>query len=233
LAAKLSNDTTVTDANKRQQLAAMDKKTTDEYVAMSFNLAQKHINTAVGTNIFLNAHNYLSPEQNDALYALMNEATKANPNIAQSIATNAVRKSVAVGKQFVDIKGINPQGDSISLSQFIGKTDYVLLDFWASWCIWCVRSFPDLKELYSKYGGKELEIVGFSIDDTIEDWTRGIQKNQITWQQMSDLTGRSNNSAHKYAVYGIPSTFLIDKTGKIVAHNADIADIECIISGKK
>jgi peroxiredoxin len=232
LDAKLQNDTATSEKDKRRQLATMDKKTMEEYAALSLKLAKENINTPVGTYIFLNAFsNYLSPAENDAVYALMNETTKANPSVIKSVEINDVKKSVEVGQQFLDIKGINPAGDSISLSQFVGKTDYVLLDFWASWCIWCVRAFPDLKEIYSQYGGKQFEVVGFSLDGTVNEWNSGITKNQLAWKQISDL--QTWETAKKYGVYGIPATFLIDKNGEIVAHNPDIAEIESVILEKK
>lgn len=124
-----------------------------------------------------------------------------------------------VGKDFINISGETPDGKTISLSDYVGKSKLVLLDFWASWCGPCRVEMPNLVEAYAKYKSKGFEIVGVSLDDNKAAWEKGIKDLNITWPQMSDLKGWESKLSGAYHVTGIPFTLLIDQNGKIIAEN--------------
>jgi len=120
----------------------------------------------------------------------------------------------AVGSTAKEINLSDIKGKSISLSSLKGKV--VLIDFWASWCVPCRKTIPGLKLTYNKYKPKGLEIYGISLDNDADDWKHAIKQNGIPWLQVIDTTG---DIAGKWNVNYIPNTFLLDKTGKIVAVN--------------
>ncbi|MFZ4261938.1 redoxin domain-containing protein [Sphingobacterium sp. HJSM2_6] len=121
-------------------------------------------------------------------------------------------------------------GKPIKLSDFKGK--YVLLDFWASWCAPCRMENPTLRKVYDTYKDKNFTILSLSIDNekAKEAWLNAIEKDGLIWTNVSDLSGQNNEVAKLYGVSSIPSCFLIDPQGKIIAINLRGAELEKKIS---
>ena len=104
-----------------------------------------------------------------------------------------------------------------------GPQDYrgkiLLVDFWASWCGPCRRENPAVRAMYEQYRDDGFEILGVSLDKDRNRWAAAVEKDGLTWPQVSDLGGWSNAAARQYGVSSIPATFLLDREGKIVARN--------------
>ncbi|MDI9535510.1 MAG: TlpA disulfide reductase family protein [Bacteroidota bacterium] len=130
---------------------------------------------------------------------------------------------INIGDIAPDIKLPNPKGDSISLYSLRGQV--VLIDFWASWCGPCRKENPHVVQAYEKYHdknfkiGKGFTIYGVSLDKNKENWEKGIKEDKLNWHNVSDLAYWQSPVVGKYGVKGIPSNFLIDKDGIIVAKN--------------
>jgi thiol-disulfide isomerase/thioredoxin len=90
---------------------------------------------------------------------------------------------------------------------------YILIDFWASWCVPCRREIPNLKKLYKKYSSKGFEIISISIDEKEADWKKALEKEKLTWQNFLDTKGAANACN----VTAIPALFLIDDKGIVIA----------------
>lgn len=108
-----------------------------------------------------------------------------------------------------------PEGETVSLSSFKGK--YVLVDFWASWCQPCRQENPNVVKAYKAFNTKGFEVVSVSVDRDAEAWKKAIKEDGLTWTQV--LATEESGVAKAYAIQSIPSTFLLDKEGKIVAKN--------------
>lgn len=119
------------------------------------------------------------------------------------------------GQPAVDIALPSLSGDTIHLSSLKGKV--VLLDFWASWCGPCRASNKELVKLYSKFKSKGFEIMGVSLDDDRSKWKTAIAKDKITWLQVNDPGGWDAKTAVNWNISAIPTSFLIDKEGKLIA----------------
>lgn len=112
----------------------------------------------------------------------------------------------------------NPNGDTIQLKDLQGN--YVLVDFWASWCGPCRQENPNVVRLYKQYHEKGFEIFSVSLDTNKDQWLKAIKKDGLIWKNHGCDFGYWNSApAQQYAVQSIPATFLLDKTGKVIAKN--------------
>lgn len=121
------------------------------------------------------------------------------------------------GNMFTDLSMNDTEGNPRKLSEWCGKGNYVLVDFWASWCGPCRQEMPNVVENYEKYHSKGFEIVGVSFDNKAEAWKKAIADIGMKWPNISDLKGWKSAAAPAYGVNSIPSNVLLDGTGKIVA----------------
>jgi len=120
-------------------------------------------------------------------------------------------------KQAPELSLPDVNGKSIPLSSFKGK--YVLVDFWASWCLPCRRENPNVVQAYNKYKNKNFTILGVSLDKQKEDWLGAIEADKLSWTQVSDLKEWSSEAVSKFNFNGIPFNVLVDPDGKIIAQS--------------
>ena len=116
-----------------------------------------------------------------------------------------------------DFNMADPNGNPVSLSSLRGK--WVLLDFWASWCLPCRKENPNIVSAFRQYKDKNFTILGVSLDDNKNAWLQAIQDDSLEWYHVSDLKHWKNEAAVLYGVRSIPYNLLIDPSGNIVAEN--------------
>lgn len=135
-------------------------------------------------------------------------------------------KMLAIGNVAPDFTQNDTLGQPVSLTDFRGK--YVLLDFWASWCVPCRKDNPNVVKAFNDYKDKGFTVLSVSLDQPgkKEAWLAAIHKDGLTWTHVSDLKFWDNEVAKLYGIKAVPSNFLIDPNGKIVAHDLHGDEIE-------
>lgn len=171
----------------------------------------------------------LNPEADADIYTFTLEKLKEHhPNLPQTTAlekqladyrqkTQSAPKTIAIGSEAPDINLPDENGNNISLYDLRGQ--YVLLDFWASWCRPCRVESPVLVKAYEKYHSKGFTIYQVSLDSNRDQWIQAIKDDNLDWFHVSDLKYWDCAPAKVYGVNGIPANYLLDKNGIIVATN--------------
>jgi len=122
-----------------------------------------------------------------------------------------------INKQAPELSLPDVNGKTIALSSFKGK--FVLVDFWASWCLPCRRENPNVVEAYNKYKDKNFTILGVSLDKEKDDWIGAIRSDKLSWTQVSDLQEWKSAAVSTFNFSGIPFNILVDPEGKIIAQS--------------
>ncbi|MGN0001885.1 MAG: TlpA family protein disulfide reductase [Sphingobacterium composti] len=136
-------------------------------------------------------------------------------------------KRLAVGQPAPEFEAYTPNNKTVKLSDYRGK--YVLVDFWASWCVPCRKENPNLVRIYNEYKGKGFEILGVSLDNNPGSWMRAIGEDKLTWTNISDLKAWSSDLIIDYRIKAIPSSVVLDPEGKIVAKNLRSKELEDLL----
>lgn len=122
----------------------------------------------------------------------------------------------------------NIHGEPTSLKDNLGKI--TILDFWASWCAPCRAENPNVVKLFNKYHEKGLNIIGISVDENSEHWKSAIMQDSLPWVQVSNLTGMKDPIAKAYYIKSVPTVYILDKNGIIIARDLRGKDLEERIS---
>lgn len=127
-----------------------------------------------------------------------------------------VRSNLAIGAIIPDFTLLDTAGVPVNLRQTIAENQYVLVDFWASWCAPCRKEFGGIKKIYKQYKDSGLEVIGVSMDEDVSRWKEAIKTDTIPWP---NVLNHNKTAETIYGVQSIPVNFLVDSTGKIVATN--------------
>lgn len=170
----------------------------------------------VGVMALLNLDGFYTPAQMDSVLATASDFLKSRNKVKDLIERIAVLQQTAEGKPFVDFTIETEEGGKVSLSDYVGKGKYTLVDFWASWCGPCRAETPVIAELYNQYKDKGLEVLGVAVWDKPADTKKAIEELKITWPQI--LNGQEIPTK-KYGINGIPHIILFGPDGTIVARD--------------
>ncbi len=134
-----------------------------------------------------------------------------------------------------DYSGITAAGDSLKLSSFRNEEKILLVNFWAAWCADCLKHNPELVELHEvykgkKYGGHDFEIVSISLDRDTVLWKKRIAQQNMNWENhITDIKGWESAQLKDFKVHFIPTNYLVDHTGKIIAVNISRCNFDKVL----
>lgn len=153
----------------------------------------------------------------DEIFAFVNDEIRAHPRFISymKMMKKVEASSSLTGTKIENFSLLTLRGKS-KLSEFIGKKDYVFLEFWASWCEPCLASIPKLKEIYAEYSDK-LEIVSISLDTQQTSWINALNVHNMPWPQLVNLKGFDSDIAKTFGAKSIPFGLLLDKQGVVIA----------------
>lgn len=136
---------------------------------------------------------------------------------AKLASQRALMRTPQVGHTAPAFTGPSLEGKTHSLSDYRGK--YLLIDFWASWCPPCRAENPNVVAAYQKFKDRNFAILGISLDEEKAQWQQAVTEDKLTWDHVSDLKGWESELAALYGVQAIPTNFLVDPSGEIIAVN--------------
>ena len=181
-----------------------------------------------GAKAFEAAINYLDNDQIEKLSAKVDTSLmKDSGIIATVMARNDALAATAEGKMFADFEAALADGTPARLSDYVGKGKYVILDFWASWCPWCIGEVPFLKAVYEKYCGPQFEIIGIDVADKMDKAAKAMEEHGITWPQ---LYSEERLNGTYYGSRGIPLIILIGPDGTVLGRDLRCEEIEAAVS---
>lgn len=142
-----------------------------------------------------------------------NKEKKENPVQEEPTATEAQTTVAAEGQTVPDFTLNDPEGKPFTLSSLRGK--YVVLDFWGTWCKWCVKGIPDMKACYEKYNGM-FEMVSIDFGDEEDTWLKAIEQYDMPWRHVIATADDAPVLEEQFAIEGFPTKMVIDPKGTIV-----------------
>ena len=207
----------VEEKDKKAELVGRCEKVDDSLNVVKMEMIRENPNSLTAGFLSLN----LPAEMGSEAMKLLPEEVK-NSYLAVDIANAAknyqrllelakARESIQPGKIAPDFTLPDLDGKQKSLSDFRGK--YVVVDFWGTWCGWCIAGFPEMKTYYAKYS-KQVEFVGVSSYDKEANWRKTVANHELPWVNLFD--NGDKDVVHTYGISGFPTKVVIDPEGKIV-----------------
>ena len=206
------------DQVRLEELSELIDTKDEERLARTIDYAYANNKSIVSAYLIMTNNYYLELAELDTITSNFDNSIKQTKYVELLLDRIRNLYKVSIGSSFTDFTLNDSTGNPIALSSLIGE-NYLLIDFWASWCGPCRRENPNIVAVYNDYNSKGFDIIGVSLDTDKNNWIKAIEKDNLTWSHVSDLQGWNNAAGKLYAVNAIPHSIILDKNGTIVAKN--------------
>lgn len=208
------------------RLTKVAESKTDSINAYKVRFMETHPASEISHGYLYVLQDDLPTETAERIFNSFSSEWKGSPEGKNIYSKLQATKMVAVGKKAPDFTSTDTSGVKVKLSDFKGK--YVLLEFWANWCVPCRALNPHLKEVYGKFKDKGFTIVQYSVDVKKDErkWKDAIRQDGVTWTQLCDLSNGQAPVAALYGVQPIPDSFLISPDGTILGRRLSPKELE-------
>ncbi|TDH27046.1 AhpC/TSA family protein [Segetibacter sp. 3557_3] len=178
---------------------------------------KKYPQSPVGPFIIYDRYiSYPNPELARSMFSMLGDKAK-NSNYGKKITEyQRIAAKTGIGAS-PDFTVADTSGKLFKLSALRGK--YVLVDFWASWCVPCRKENPNVVKAYQAFHDKGFEIVGVSLDTKKDAWKKAIEMDSLKWNHVSDLKGWESGIVKEFGITVVPTSFLVGPDGKVMANN--------------
>lgn len=165
------------------------------------------------------------PRAVDSLYRLLGEPVKNGPlkewldlqneEIAKVLAAEQARTGMTPGSSAPELTLPDAKGGKFTLSSLYGQGKYIVLDFWGTWCGWCIKGMPKMKETYASLGGgSRVEFVGIDCGDTEDKWKAAVKTHALPW---INVRAEGDDIPMQYGVEAFPTKIILTPDGKVAA----------------
>lgn len=197
------------------------------FSATHVDFIKENINNYMGIKAFTDYYQPISDEDVSNILAIASETFKNDKNVELCFKSREIIKSLnkeererqrIKGTKVKDFDLITVNDEKKKLYDYIGKSKYLIIDFWASWCKPCIASMPHMIELWEKYKAKDIEFIGISLDteDNKNAWLNAAKRINVPWELLSDLKGTDSVLTKSFAVSDIPYTVIVNEEGIIL-----------------
>ncbi|MDU1891365.1 MAG: TlpA disulfide reductase family protein [Dysgonomonas sp.] len=181
----------------------------------------------LSVKMFRSCYQQLSENDLNDILVTANESFREHEDVILCIKSREIIRSIEekdkvrgqmLQTKCADYELMTSTGETKKLYDYIGKSKYLVIDFWASWCGPCIKGMPHMKMLSEKYKEKGVEFVGISLDteDAKEYWLNAVKRIDVPWVQLSNLEGTGSKLAEDFAVSDVPYVVIVDAEGSIL-----------------
>lgn len=219
----INADTTKTDIQKSAEIDSIYQIVNKEYIAVNKNAFNKNKDNRIALIALSNMMGELSDTEILEMIEMMADSLQTNETVVKIKKFTQASLNTAEGSKFVDFTIEDSDGKSVSFSDYVGKGNYVLVDFWASWCGPCKKEIPNIKSIYEKYSDKGLTVLSIAVWDNPEATKKEALEHGIVWDQ---IINAQNIPTDLYGIQGIPQIMLFAPDGTILKKNLRGEEIE-------
>ena len=180
-------------------------------------------NNPLGYYCFLQYTYDFTPAQFDSIAGTIPDKLKETKRVRTWIEGAKKKEMTSEGKKFTDFTIVSEDGQESRLSDFVGRGEYVLVDFWASWCGPCIKETEVIKEIYNEYNGKGLSVLGVAVWDKPADTNDAIKKHELPWRQIINAQSVPTDI---YGINGIPHIIIFGPDGTILSRGLQGAELK-------